>query len=122
VAWIGKATEGGADPTKFCKVAPGGGCSPVTLPIPRRHLAGQRLQRLPGPRGGKHRLRHPTDVFLRGSEFVIDDNADMVTDDGGNGWLVYKDATGLHLADLAPITGPPSGEGRRPRSTRASRR
>src|SRR6476646_2384262 len=45
-----------------------------------------------------------------GDGYAIDDNADMTTGDGGNGWLVYRDSGGLHLADLTPIAGVPPGE------------
>ncbi|HEX7280274.1 MAG TPA: hypothetical protein VF255_11725 [Solirubrobacterales bacterium] len=34
VAWIGDGVGAAIEPVKFCKIAPGGTCSPITLPIP----------------------------------------------------------------------------------------
>src|SRR6186997_1549642 len=33
VAWVGDGPGTEIDPVKFCKIAPGGSCSPITLPI-----------------------------------------------------------------------------------------
>ncbi len=45
-----------------------------------------------------------------GDGYALNDNADLATTDGGSGWLVFRDAAGLRLADLNPIAGPPAGE------------
>lgn len=34
VAWVSEGVGTGVDPVRFCKIAPGGSCSPITLPIP----------------------------------------------------------------------------------------
>lgn len=48
-----------------------------------------------------------------GDGYGLNENTDMSTAEGGNGWLVFRDAGGLHLADLTPIAGvppaPPAG-------------
>lgn len=34
VAWTSEGVGTGVEPVRFCKIAPGGGCSAITLPIP----------------------------------------------------------------------------------------
>ena len=34
VSWTSEGSGTGVEPVKFCKIPPGGTCSPVTLPIP----------------------------------------------------------------------------------------
>src|SRR6476659_11096824 len=34
VAWTSEGVGIGVEPVRFCKIAPGGGCSAITLPIP----------------------------------------------------------------------------------------
>lgn len=46
-----------------------------------------------------------------GDGYGLNDNADLATTDGGGGWLVFRDASGLRLADLNPIAGLPAGAG-----------
>jgi hypothetical protein len=45
-----------------------------------------------------------------GDGYGLHANADLATTDGGGGWLVFSDASGLHLADLNPIAGLPPAE------------
>jgi len=45
-----------------------------------------------------------------GDGYGLNDNADLATTDGGGGWLVFNDASGLRIADLTPIAGLPPGE------------
>jgi hypothetical protein len=42
-----------------------------------------------------------------GSAYSIGPNAELTTNDAGSGWLLFSDETGLRLADLTPIAGPP---------------
>jgi hypothetical protein len=81
----------------------------------------------PGRRGGDDayvmRLWTSTDgganysesqVAHIGDGYGLHANADLATTDGGSGWLVFSDASGLRIADLNPIAGPPPGEPPRP--------
>ena len=43
------------------------------------------------------------------SSYAIGPNAEVATNDGGTGWVLFEDSAGLRLADLTPIAGlPPS--------------
>jgi hypothetical protein len=42
-----------------------------------------------------------------GNAYALGSNADLATNDGGSGWLVFRDGGGLRLADLNPIAGLP---------------
>lgn len=77
----------------------------------------------PGVRGGDNayvmRLFTSTDggasyaesqIAHIGDGYGLNDNADLATTDGGAGWLVFNDASGLRIADLNPIAGLPPGE------------
>jgi len=41
-----------------------------------------------------------------GDAFAIGRNADLAINDAGGGWVVFRDNTGLRLADLSPVTPP----------------
>ena len=45
-----------------------------------------------------------------GDGYGLNDNAEVATNDGGSGWLLFTDANGLRIADLNPIAGLPPGE------------
>jgi hypothetical protein len=45
-----------------------------------------------------------------GDGYGLHANADLATTDGGGGWLVFSDASGLRIADLNPIAGLPPAE------------
>jgi hypothetical protein len=45
-----------------------------------------------------------------GDGYGLNDNAEVATNDGGGGWLLFRDASGLRIADLNPIAGLPPGE------------
>jgi hypothetical protein len=45
-----------------------------------------------------------------GDGYGLNDNAELATNDGGAGWLLFSDASGLRIADLNPIAGLPPGE------------
>jgi hypothetical protein len=77
----------------------------------------------PGFRGGDNasvmRLFTSTDGAITFSEshiahigdaFGIGQNADLATNDGGSGWIVFSDSTGLRIADLNPIASLPIAE------------
>jgi hypothetical protein len=49
-------------------------------------------------------------VAFLGSGYSIGPNADLATNDGGSGWVLFRDGGGLRLADLNPIAGVPPGE------------
>lgn len=49
-----------------------------------------------------------------GDGYGLNDNAELATSDGGSGWLLFRDASGLRIADLNPIAGLPPGEPPRP--------
>lgn len=42
-----------------------------------------------------------------GDAYGLNANADLALGDGGNGWIVWTDNTGLRIADLNPVVGPP---------------
>ncbi|HKO38704.1 MAG TPA: hypothetical protein VJU14_10090 [Solirubrobacterales bacterium] len=42
-----------------------------------------------------------------GDAYSLNDNADLATNDAGTGWLLFRNSTGLQLADLAPIASLP---------------
>jgi hypothetical protein len=43
------------------------------------------------------------------SSYAIGPNAEVATNDAGNGWVLFEDSAGLRIADLTPIAGlPPS--------------
>ncbi len=44
-----------------------------------------------------------------GDAYAIGANAELATTDGGSGWIVFTDNTGLRIADLNPIAGPAPG-------------
>jgi hypothetical protein len=44
-----------------------------------------------------------------GDSYSIGPNAQLAAADGGSGWLLFTDSSGLRLADFNPIAGPPSG-------------
>jgi hypothetical protein len=77
----------------------------------------------PGRRGGDDayvmRLFTSTDggasyteshVAHIGEGYGLHANADLASTDGGSGWLVFSDASGLRIADLNPIAGLPPAE------------
>jgi hypothetical protein len=77
----------------------------------------------PGKRGGDDasvmRLWTSTDggnnyseshVAFLGNGYELGPNAEVATTDGGSGWVIFTDASGLRIADLNPIAGPPPGE------------
>jgi hypothetical protein len=86
--------------------SPGGGRLAVAWPGPRSD--GAYVMRLftSTDSGGSFAESHVAHI---GDGYALHDNADLTTGDGGNGWLVFTDSAGLHLADLSPIAGPPSG-------------
>lgn len=49
-----------------------------------------------------------TDIAHLGSAYSIGPNAELATNDGSSGWLLFSDESGLRLADLNPIAGPPT--------------
>jgi len=53
-------------------------------------------------------------VAFLGNGYAIGPNAELATNDGGSGWVTFTDASGLRVADLTPIAGPPPGEPPRP--------
>jgi hypothetical protein len=61
-----------------------------------------------------------TDIAHLGSGYADGSNAQLAVGDSGQGWLTYRDAAGLQLADLTPIApaaskstnAPPSENGR----------
>ncbi|MDQ2631024.1 MAG: hypothetical protein M3Y75_08635 [Actinomycetota bacterium] len=107
VAWVSEGVGTGVEPVKFCKIAPGGACSPTTLSIPgATSISDSASAAIPvlgpgntvyvvAPRyanndvfywtstnggasfdGGTENAFYssktdPTDVFLRGSDFLI---------------------------------------------------
>jgi hypothetical protein len=56
--------------------------------------------------GGSYSESHIAHI---GDAYELNNNADLATNDGGAGWLVFSNAAGLQMADLNPIAGlPPS--------------
>jgi len=45
-----------------------------------------------------------------GDGYALGHNPDLTTTDGGGGWLVFRDSSGLRIADLNPIAGVPPAE------------
>jgi len=45
-----------------------------------------------------------------GNAYSLGPNAELATNDAGVGWLTFTDSTGLRLADLNPVVGPPTPE------------
>jgi hypothetical protein len=49
-----------------------------------------------------------------GDSYSIGPNAQVATNDGGVGWVLFTDSSGLRIADFNPIAGPPSPPGPAP--------
>lgn len=45
-----------------------------------------------------------------GNGYGIGPNAELATNDGGVGWIVFRDSSGLRIADLNPVAGLPPAE------------
>jgi hypothetical protein len=54
--------------------------------------------------GGSYSESHIAHI---GDAYELNNNADLATNDGGAGWLVFNNAAGLQMADLNPIAGLP---------------
>jgi hypothetical protein len=55
--------------------------------------------------GGSYSESHIAHI---GDAYELNNNADLATNDAGSGWLLFTDSTGLQLADLNPVAGPPA--------------
>jgi len=54
--------------------------------------------------GGSYSESHIAHI---GDAYELNNNADLATNDAGTGWLLFRNSTGLQLADLAPIASLP---------------
>lgn len=87
--------------------SPGGGRLAVAWPGPRSD--GAYVMRLftSTDSGATFTESH---IAHLGDGYAINENAELTTGEGGNGWLTFRDSSGLHLADLNPIAGLPPAE------------
>lgn len=76
VAWTSRATGSGPDIPKFCKIPPGGTCSPISLPVPGGTLSDSPSAAIPvlGP---------GSTVYVVGPRYALNDVLFWISTDGG---------------------------------------
>lgn len=76
VGWVSRAVGAGADVPKFCKIAPGGGCAPISLPVPGGTLSDS-------PNGAFPVFGPGSTIYVVGPRFAQNDIVFWTSTDGG---------------------------------------